>query len=343
MTTVDIRPLDPADDAHVRAMFDIKHACWAADLPDNVAPDLDDERIGLTTAWPGQVNEDYLAWHDGRAVAHLNVEFSTLENLENAWVWISVHPEFRRRGIGRTLWAHANIRAADQGRTRMGATACQSEEGGIPRGNEGPAFLDAMGLSPKLAEVRRRIDFTAVDTEAMDALLAEAWTHAGGYVVRTWVNHAPDELVDGLAYLDGRLVLDAPMGDLDFEAPKVDAERFRAAEATADKRGRTRYNVAMVHEETGTVAAWTFIATAPHHRERGFQGITIVDPEHRGKRLGTVAKLEMHRWIRAEEPDLTSADTWNARSNAYMITINEQIGYRVVDSWVDYQGEVAKP
>ncbi|MEV0649271.1 GNAT family N-acetyltransferase [Phytomonospora sp. NPDC050363] len=343
MTTVDIRRVDPADEATVEAVFDVKNACWAHDLPDNVPPTLDEERLALTALWPGQLREDYVAVAGGRVVAHLCVELSTLENLHNAWAEISVHPDFRRRGIGRTLWAHANIRAADQGRTNMGATACKSVEGGIPRGHHGIEFLGAMGLEPKLAEERRRIEFGGVDWDAMDALLAESWKHAEGYRVRTWTDNAPDDLVEGLAYLDGRLILDAPMGDLDFEAPKVDAERFRASEATADARGRIRLHVAMQHEETGKVAAWTMIVFGPAHVHKGFQGITIVDPEHRGRRLGTVAKLELHRFVRAEAPALVAVDTWNAASNAYMIKINEQIGYRVVDSWVDYQGEVATP
>lgn len=343
MTTVDIRPIDPADDASVRALVELKTAVWAKDMPDNVRPDLDDERLNLTTSWPGQLHERYLAWHDGRAVGYLDVEFSTLENLQNAWLYVEVHPDFRRRGIGRTLWAHGNIRSADEGRTKAGATAVESVPGGIAREHHALAFLEAVGLEPKLVEVRRRIVFDTVDWDAMEVLLAEAWGHAEGYKLHKWVNTAPPELVDGLAYLDGRLMLDAPLGDLDIEAPKIDAERFLAAEATADKRGRIRYNVALQHEETGRVAAWTFIVTAPHHLERGFQGITIVDPDHRGKRLGTVGKLELHRYVRAEAPALADVDTWNADSNSYMIKINEQIGYRVVDSWVDFQGEVAKP
>ena len=343
MTTVDIRPLDPADDASVQALYELKKACWAHDMPDNIPPDLADERLNLTTSWPGQEHERYLAWHDGEVVAYLDVEFPTLENLHNAWASVDVHPDHRRRGIGRTLWAHANVRAADKGRTKIGATAVETAPGGIRRSHAGLEFLDAMGLEPKLTEVRRRIEFGTVDWAAMDTLLDEAWGHAEGYTLRKWTNNAPAELVDGLAYLDGRLLMDAPLDDLDLEAEKVDAERFLAAEATADKRGRTRYNIALQHEASGQVAAWTFIVTAPHHRERGFQAITIVDPDHRGKRLGTVAKLELHRYVRAEAPAVSAVDTWNAGSNAYMIKINEQIGYRVVDSWVDHQGEVAKP
>jgi hypothetical protein len=33
-------------------------------------------------------------------------------------------------------------------------------------------------------------------------------------------------------------------------------------------------------------------------------------------------------------------DTWNAATNAFMIAINEEMGFRPVDSWINWQQEV---
>ena len=46
------------------------------------------------------------------------------------------------------------------------------------------------------------------------------------------------------------------------------------------------------------------------------QNITIVDPAHRGHRLGMVVKLENLRHAREHRPQLAAVDTANAASNA---------------------------
>ena len=76
------------------------------------------------------------------------------------------------------------------------------------------------------------------------------------------------------------------------------------------------------------------------HPDYGHQWITIVDPDHRGRRLGTVVKLENLAQARREEPRLAAVDTWNADSNRHMIGINETMGFRAVDSWVNWQAEI---
>ena len=48
-----------------------------------------------------------------------------------------------------------------------------------------------------------------------------------GYRVVQWVDAAPDDLLDGVAYLLGRMTVDAPMGDMDYAPEKWDAERYR--------------------------------------------------------------------------------------------------------------------
>lgn len=341
MSDIDIRLLDPDDTAMVDAWFACNVEAFAFDRPDDAPSSRYEDGVGLTDHWPGQEKETWVAVADDTITGYAAMDWSVLENPRNAWIEGTVHPAYRRRGIGRALWNHCVARAVAMGRPLVGSNACRPVEGGAAREEHGLRFLEAMGLSPKLTEVRRRVDLHAVDDASLDDLLATSWAKADGYELHRWVNHAPDELVDGLAYLDGRLLQDAPLGDLELEAPKVDAARFRASEERLDKRRRTRMHVALVHSATGTVAAWSVLGFGLHSPAHGFQGITIVDPEHRGHRLGTVAKIELHRYARAVAPRLRFVDTWNAETNSYMIDINEQIGYRVVDSSVDYQGEAA--
>jgi hypothetical protein len=42
-------------------------------------------------------------------------------------------------------------------------------------------------------------------------------------------------------------------------------------------------------------------------------------------------------WLREAEPALTQVDTWNAESNNHMISINEQLNYRIIARILAYQ------
>ncbi|MEU6022246.1 hypothetical protein [Micromonospora sp. NPDC047134] len=108
-------------------------------------------------------------------------------------------------------------------------------------------------------------------------------------------------------------------------------ERFQAL------RGRRRYHLGAVHEQTGRLVAWTMVQTGPFRNWHGSQEITIVDPAHRGRRLGLLVKIENLRQVLAREPELRVIDTWNAAVNDHMVSINEQLGYRVAESAADWQ------
>jgi hypothetical protein len=55
---------------------------------------------------------------------------------------------------------------------------------------------------------------------------------------------------------------------------------------------------------------------------------TIVVPEPRGHRLGTLVKVANLDLARAQRPELRVIDTCNADSNPYMVRINEAMGFR---------------
>jgi len=48
-------------------------------------------------------------------------------------------------------------------------------------------------------------------------------------------------------------------------------------------------------------------------------------------------KASMLEWMAEAEPSIRYVDTWNAESNAHMIGINEQLGYRIVRRYLNWQ------
>jgi hypothetical protein len=147
----------------------------------------------------------------------------------------------------------------------------------------------------------------------------------------------PHPYIDHVAYLDSRFMADAPLGDLDWEPENVDAERVRQDEQRRLDQGVGRYHAGAVHEASDRLVAWTNLTGAHDSPTHLWQNITIVDPPHRGHRLGMIVKLENLRRARAARPELTAIDTFNASSNEYMLSINRTMGFRPVDTWIQWQ------
>jgi hypothetical protein len=130
------------------------------------------------------------------------------------------------------------------------------------------------------------------------------------------------------------------MGDLALEAERVDPARIRATEAARERHGRTVVATAAVHDATGRAVALSALTRQAGHVEHVDQGITLVDPAHRGHRLGLLTKIENLRYGMDELPGMRYIDTWNAAVNTHMISINERMGFRPVDSWCDWQMDI---
>jgi GNAT superfamily N-acetyltransferase len=339
--TLTVTTLDADDPAEVAAAYEVRARSGANDVPDFPPPCRIAFEAGLRVPWPG---EDAFQWvartSGGELVGVLHAYLPTLDNLDNAQIDIFVLPEHRRRGYGRLLYDHVVAFLRERGRRRLTTFGVSTLPGGEPRDPGPTAFCRGLGMQSALDEVRRRFDLATVDRAGLDAMLAGARAASAGYTVVRWGSVVPDEFVAGVAMLDSDFINQAPMGDLQWEAEKVDADRIRAMDEARAKFGRVAVNTAVVHDETGDLVAWSGLSRPASHVEHGGQGITLVHPAHRGHRLGLLTKIENLNFAIAEMPGLRYVDTWNAAVNQHMIAINEQMGFRAVDLWHNWQQEI---
>lgn len=323
MRITEVKDLATLQDFHAveEASFSHDHVALPVDPIEEFLPVLEGQHPA------GEEVSLYAGYQGTTPVAALSVTLFTLDNLSSANVEGHVHPAYRRQGLGRELMQHAVDVVRNAGRTRVFVEAPW-----LPSGEEGPAFplLRAFGAKPALVDCRRLLDLQAFPTGTPERVPA-------GYRLVQWADRAPEELLDGLAYLLHRMVLDAPMGEMDFEAEKWDAQRYRDAEDSAICRRRTRFTTVAVHEETGTVAGLTEVCVNLVRPELAYQWNTIVDPEHRGRKLGLVLKSWNHRAVVEAVPELRWISTWNATSNAFMIEVNEALGFRPSENWTEWQ------
>jgi GNAT superfamily N-acetyltransferase len=339
MSDLEIVPIDPLDQATVDQWLAVLQAAQDVDSPHLPANAPAPAIVGLLRRTAASRTEHWLARRDGRVVGAADISLSLLDNLHLAEVEVSVAPDERRQGIGTALLRHVEQRAADAGRDTVIGYVVDPIEGGPPRSVHGQRYAEAAGYVRGLDEIHRVADLAAAP--AHEELLADAWRHAEGYELVQWAGGMPDDIVDGAAYLNGRMNIDAPIGDLAIEQQRYDADRLREGEARAHARGYLALGTAVRHRASGTVAGYTDIQAIPGDEEHCWQGNTIVDPVHRGKRLGMILKIENHRLLRSYRPRMRYVHTWNAEVNAHMIGINEAVGYRAVDRWIAYQKKLS--
>jgi GNAT superfamily N-acetyltransferase len=306
----------------------VSAASWSHDHVGLPADPVEERLPALDPAVPhgGERQEFLLGLADDEPVAVAEVALPTVDNLKSASIRVQVRPDRRRKGYGAAMLDAALSHVTDAGRTRVFFEVPSSYPTGEPAA--GPV-LRSVGARPVLKEVRRLADLA--ERPAVDVPVAD------GYRVVQWVDHAPDELVDGLAVCCARMSTDAPQEDMEWEPEVWDGARYREKEAAAIARGRIRYAAAAVHVDSGRVAAMTDIGVSRHNPEVGYQWDTIVLTEHRGHGLGLAMKARNHDLLVESSPETRWLNTWNAEVNTHMIAINERLGYRPVEYWTEWQ------
>lgn len=325
-----IAALDLRDPRRVDAVVDLMAAAQATDFPDDpeFAPSW--ERGRLLHPLAGAKHETWLAVSEDDVVQGvLKLELPELDNVTTALGELIVHPDARRRGIGRTLAVKARERAVTNGRKLLIAFSVID--------GTAEQFLRSQGYVIGLNEHRQKLVVTPERQASWARMHAEALPYAEGYTLVRWQNETPAEYVDGLAYLTHRMSIDAPLGDLQWEAEAWDGQRVRDKDRRMASWGRRIYTTAAIHDASGQMAGYTSLAYATEDPTHAWQWNTIVDPEHRGHRLGTLLKVANHAFTFDLEPDTRTVFTWNAESNKHMNAINTALGFAPIDRWAESQ------
>ncbi|MFC9919289.1 GNAT family N-acetyltransferase [Agromyces binzhouensis] len=253
---------------------------------------------------------------------------------------LGVAPDRRRQDVGSTLLAHAERVASDAGRPTLVLSADHGADHLVrpaeallraPQGDatipaDDPAARFALSHGYALGQLDR---VSVLDVVGRAAEFGSRLADLGAsdpYRVRTWVDRAPDDLLDSLAVAHERMSVDAPSGAIAYELEHWDADRVRDEERRALAKGRTTLTAAAVAPD-GTVAGFTvlsLLAGSPAVE----QWDTIVLADHRGHRLGMRLKLENLLLLQGTDASRERVYTWNADENEHMLAINLDLGFR---------------
>jgi RimJ/RimL family protein N-acetyltransferase len=329
---VELREFGPDDEASIDLYVDVDNA-MRVDAPWRRLATPYRQRMAMTHGWDGEVGRYFLAYPDGadRPVGLLDIHTPEHDNLDLAWLGISVHPDARRQGHGRAMMERALDLCRSLERPNVGADSWDGE------GHH--AFAKAMGFEQKSTAINRRQFLEELEPGLADTLYAEAEPHAADYELTRILAPTPEDLLAPLAEATAA-INDAPIDDLDVEDEVFDADRIRAYERAQLESGYRVYRIIARHRTTGEIGGLTVATVDSETPTQGHQHDTSVVRSHRGHRLGLLLKSDMMRWLAEAEPQLRTIDTWNAESNDHMIAINERLGYRVMGRGVAYQRRV---
>lgn len=289
---------------------------------------------------PDVRNEYHLAWVDGRLAGFAWLLLPVRDNEHLLYLNVTVHPGLRRRGIGSALLDLALRRGAEAKRSTVIGRTAEPLPGGPRRDVGGREFLLAKGFEVARSMWDWRVDLAAIDGKLETDLFEEARQHAWEYELIGWTGPTPEEQLPAVAVLHAGFSAQAPSGDLATGPKAVDVERQRAAEAMHADCGVTEVSSFARHTATGELVGYSTILVESDSPNDSFQAATLVQPEHRGHRLGTILKLDNHRRLRRGFPQVRTLWTSVAEVNTHMLAVNQQLGYTEVDRQLDFQREI---
>lgn len=253
------------------------------------------------------------------------------ENPHLAWTELMVHPEHRRKGLATGLVAEI-VAAADGQHPEllfMGMTNDRAPSGGL--------FLKRIGANAGLPMKTNQLVIADIDR----AKVAEwAKIDPPGYKLERIDNVVPAALVAPFIEAANGMN-DAPKGDLMMGDWKLTEEQIRDRESWLKQVGSTWWLLVAVDAKTGEGAGFTEINNDPKQPWVVWQGGTAVTLGHRGHKLGLWMKAVMLDRILRELPDARYIRTGNANTNAQMLGINTDLGFKLAWQSVLWQLPIA--
>ena len=322
---MDIRLLDPADDAQLRRFHEIG---WRAEKEDG-RPWNAFWTYGEMAVMLREQTEDHrmtgvCVFDGGEMVGGGVLGMSLLDNLDKAWMFPAVEPERRGRGIGGELVEALVSCARDEGRTQMlSGTAvafADRETSGVLR------FAERHGFEPANTEIIRVLPLPVADG-LLEEVSGETAAYHDGYSIETYVDELPDRYLPSYSHLRNQLALDAPTGKVDFEAEQATPEIERQKLERNRRAGRTTYITLAVKD--GEAVAHSDLFLQPSGDEAHQMG-TLVRRDHRGHRLGTAVKVANLAALQKAGADVSRVITQNAETNSWMVSINVRLGFEPV-------------
>jgi GNAT superfamily N-acetyltransferase len=336
---MDIRPVDVHDDPELRRWYRVSETVERHGRPP-ATYFAEDEIVTLFREGdPEERAEPFAAYDGSGTMVGAGIAFiPLLDNLDKLYFTVGVLPEHRGRGYGDALLRHTVGLAVREDRpVLVGWSHLPVDDA---ESHPHHHFATRHGFSLANTEVRRLLELPVPD-EQLQGWADDAARHHDGYRIETYVDEVPEHLKPSLVDLQNQLAVDAPTGDIDFEAGRMTVEIFDQHERQLRLTGREMFRALAVWtdaEGTERTVAHSTMSCPPGDHDLPFlnQWGTFVDRAHRGHRLGMAVKAANLRQVQKARPERTLVSTTNSPVNGPMVAINELMGFRPVELEAEY-------
>ncbi|WP_338572544.1 GNAT family N-acetyltransferase [Arachnia propionica] len=282
----------------------------------------------------------WLVWFENRPVGFARLVVNFVDEPEGAMAHIYVTPGCRRQGIGQAL-AEVVHSALEPGIRYVNLEVPTPVPGPDDETLPSPVGEGALlASSPRARFALRygfvlgqvmwysRYNFAAPVVSLSDVLVTARAVAGPDYEVCCLEGEVPPRWATGVAVLKQSMSTDAPSGGLIIPETSWDADRVHAEYARFSSTNRLFLGI-VVHEPTGKVVALNELSASREWPDAMIhQWDTIVLPEHRGHRLGTLVKAANLEAAHAALPQAPAVHTFNAAENHHMLAVNEMLGFR---------------
>jgi mycothiol synthase len=338
-TTIQIRPFDrlTASQTEYAALNRLSNHIRHERLPDDPPIPLEENIQHLQNIPPFIDLKLWATWNPDQSeiIGYGNVLFYRLEeNKHLAPFEISILPEHRQQGLGRQfLGLIAETTKKENRRLLLTDT--------VDRVPAGEAFMTRIGAEKGLETHTNQLRITELDTGLIANWLNRYQENITEFELGFWNGAYPEEKIQDVAELY-ELTNQQPFGNLEIEDLHMTPEHLRQMEKNTFARGNQRWTFYVIDRTTGKFAGYTETVWNPNRPELLRQDMTGVFPQFRNKGLGRWLKASMLDKVLKERPQVKYVRTGNADTNASMLKINNELGFKPYTAEILWQVELNK-